>query len=65
MPSHIYQNIVNLVVRLPIRCPSKFMNVTIWEHRTFDSKIFGYYIVKSVITNMATVTNFESYIQQI
>jgi hypothetical protein len=33
---------VNLVVHPPIRrCPSKFMNVTMWEHRTFDSKIFG------------------------
>jgi hypothetical protein len=31
-----------LVVRLPSRrCPSKFMNVTMWEHYAFDSKIFG------------------------
>jgi hypothetical protein len=40
--SPVYQNMVSLVVRLPIRrCPSKFMNVTMWEHCTFDSKIFG------------------------
>jgi hypothetical protein len=31
---------VNLVVRSPIRrCPSNFMNVTMWEHHTFDNKI--------------------------
>jgi hypothetical protein len=42
MPPPIYQNVVNLVVRLPIRkYPNKFMNVTMWGHRTFDSKIFG------------------------
>jgi hypothetical protein len=41
MPSPVYQNMVNLVVRLSIRrCPSKFMNVTMWEHRTFDNKVF-------------------------
>jgi hypothetical protein len=33
MPSPIYQNMVNLVVRSPIRrCPSNIMNVTMWEH---------------------------------
>jgi hypothetical protein len=33
---------VNLAVRLSIRrCPSKFMNVTSWEHRTFNNKIIG------------------------
>jgi hypothetical protein len=40
MPSPIYQNMVNLVVHLPNRwCPSKFMNVTMWENHNFDSKI--------------------------
>jgi hypothetical protein len=33
---------INLVVGLPMRrCQSQFMNVTMWEHPTFDSKIFG------------------------
>jgi hypothetical protein len=33
LPSPIYQNIVNLVVRSSIRrCPSNLMNVTMWEH---------------------------------
>jgi hypothetical protein len=42
MPSPVYQNMANLVMGLPIgRCPSKFMNITMWEHRTFGSKIFG------------------------
>jgi hypothetical protein len=42
MPSPIYQNMVNLVVRLSIRRrPIEFMNVTMWEDRTFDNKIFG------------------------
>jgi hypothetical protein len=50
-----YQNMVNLVVRLTIsRRPSEFINVTVWEHRTFVSKIFGcgkvYYSI--------TITNF-------
>jgi hypothetical protein len=40
MPSSNYQNMVNLITRLSIRRrPSEFMNVTVWEHRTFDNKI--------------------------
>jgi hypothetical protein len=38
MPSPVYQNIVILVVRLCIRCSSEFMNVTMWEIRTFDKE---------------------------
>jgi hypothetical protein len=46
-----------LIVRLPIRrCPSKFMNVTMWEHCTFDSKTFRcgkvYYSNSISITNL-------------
>jgi hypothetical protein len=42
MPSPIYQNMINLVVRVPIRrYPGKSMNVTMWEHHTFDSEYFG------------------------
>jgi hypothetical protein len=51
---------VNLVVRLSIRkCPSKFMNVTVWEHRTSDNKIFGcgkvYYSSFIIITKKGIV----------
>jgi hypothetical protein len=50
----VYQNMVNLIVNLSIsRCPSKFMNVTMWEHCTFGNKIFGYgkvYYSISIIT---------------
>jgi hypothetical protein len=32
---------VNLIVGFPIwRCPSIFMDVAMWEHRTFDSEVF-------------------------
>jgi hypothetical protein len=42
MLSPVYQNMVKLVVRFSIRrCPSEFMNVMMWEHRTFDNEIFG------------------------
>jgi hypothetical protein len=42
MPSPVYQNVVNLVELLSIRrCPSEFMNVTMWEHRIFYEEIFG------------------------
>jgi hypothetical protein len=47
---------VNLVVRLSIRrCPSEFMNIMVWEHHTFDNKIFGcgkVYYSNSIITNL-------------
>jgi hypothetical protein len=37
MPSPIYQDMVNLIVGVPIwRCPSIFMNVAMLEHCTFD-----------------------------
>jgi hypothetical protein len=46
-----------LVVRPPIRrCPSKFMNVMMWEHRTFDSEIFG--CGKVDYSNSIVITNF-------
>jgi hypothetical protein len=52
----VIENMVNLVAGLPIgRCPSKFMNVTMWEHCTLDSKIFGCgkvdYSDSNIITN--------------
>jgi hypothetical protein len=35
MPSAVCENMVNLIASLSIRrCPSKFMNVTMWKHRT-------------------------------
>jgi hypothetical protein len=49
MPSPISQNMVNLVVHPP-------MNVMMWEHRTFDSKIFG--CVKVDYSDFILVTNF-------
>jgi hypothetical protein len=37
MSSPVYQNVVSLIVRLPIRRrPSNFVNVTMCKHRTFD-----------------------------
>jgi hypothetical protein len=39
MPSPVYQDMVNLIVGVPIwRCPSIFMNVAMWEHCTFDNE---------------------------
>jgi hypothetical protein len=57
MPPSIYQDVVNLVVCLSIRRrPSEFMNVMMWEHLTFDNKIFGYgkvyYSNSIIITNL-------------
>jgi hypothetical protein len=57
MPSLIFQNMVNLIVRLSMRRhPSEFINVTVWEDRTFDNKIFGcgkvYYSNSSIIINL-------------
>jgi hypothetical protein len=44
-------------IYLPIRrCPSKFMNVTMWEHCTFDSKIF--WCGKVYYSNSIIITNF-------
>jgi hypothetical protein len=56
MPSPIYQNMVDLAVRPPIRkCANKFMNVAMREHRTFGNDIFGcdkfYYSDSIIITN--------------
>jgi hypothetical protein len=37
-------------------CPSEFMNVTMWEHHTYDNKIFGcgkvYFSNSFIITNL-------------
>jgi hypothetical protein len=56
MSSSVYQNLVNFIVCLSIRrCPSKFMNITMWEYGTFDSKIFEsgkvYYSNSMIITD--------------
>jgi hypothetical protein len=41
MPSPVYQNMVILIVDVPIwRGQSIFMNVAMWEHRTFDNETF-------------------------
>jgi predicted small integral membrane protein len=41
MPLPIYENMVNLIVSFPIwRLLIIFMNVAMWEHRTFDSEVF-------------------------
>jgi hypothetical protein len=57
MPSPVYQNMINLIVSLSIRrCPSKFMNDTPWEHRTFDNQIFGY--DKVYYPNSIIITTF-------
>jgi hypothetical protein len=40
MLSPVYQNMVNLIVGVPIwRCPSIFVNVAMWEHCTVDNEI--------------------------
>jgi hypothetical protein len=50
MPSPIYQNMANLIVSLSIRrCPSKFMNVMMWDHRISANQIFGCGKVYSII----------------
>jgi hypothetical protein len=56
MRSSVYQSVMNLIIHLPIkRCTSKFMNVTMSEHCTFDNKIFRcgkvYYSTSIIITN--------------
>jgi hypothetical protein len=39
MPLPVYQDMVSLIVGLSIRrCQSKFMNVMMWKHYTFDMK---------------------------
>jgi hypothetical protein len=40
MSSPVLQNMVNLIVGFPMwRHPSIFMDVVMWEHRTFDSEV--------------------------
>jgi hypothetical protein len=57
MPSPVYQNMVYLIVSLSIgRCASKFMNVTVQEHCTFDSQVFGF--GKVYCANSIIITNF-------
>jgi hypothetical protein len=29
-----------LILSLSVRCPSKIMNITMWQHCTFDRQIF-------------------------
>jgi hypothetical protein len=59
MSSPMYQNMVNLIVRLPIRRrPSKFMNVTTWKHCTFDSKILD--VAKlTTLTPLSLLISYE------
>jgi hypothetical protein len=53
MPSPVYQNMVNLIVGFPIwRCPSIFMDVAMWENRTFD---FGFLDVAK-LTNLTPLS---------
>jgi hypothetical protein len=41
MPSSLYQNMVNLIVAVPIwNCPSIFIDIAMWEHCTFANEIF-------------------------
>jgi hypothetical protein len=59
MLSYVCQNIFNLIVSLSIRRKIKLMDVTIWEHSTFDSQIFGcgkvYYSNSIIITNVVQI----------
>jgi hypothetical protein len=42
MPSPIYQNMVNLIMGFPNRRrQSIFMDVVMWEHRTFDCEVLN------------------------
>jgi hypothetical protein len=57
MPSHIYQNMVNLIVSPSIRrCPSNFMNVKMWDHFTLESQTFG--CGKVYCSNFIIINNF-------
>jgi len=39
MPYFIYQDSVNMIMRLPIGSPSVFTNAAKWEHCTLDNLI--------------------------
>jgi hypothetical protein len=42
MPSPIYQYVINLIMSLPIgRGPGVFMNISVWEHRALNNRLFG------------------------
>jgi hypothetical protein len=68
MPSLIYQNMVNLIAGFPIRRrPSSiFMDVAMWEHRTFDSEVFTcvsvYCSHVNIIANFVFRNVFSAYI---
>jgi hypothetical protein len=55
----VSQNMVNLIAGFPVRrSPSKFMNVMMWEHFTFD---YSYVILrfgKVYYCNSIFITNF-------
>jgi hypothetical protein len=54
MPSPVYQNMVNFILSLSIRrCPSKFMNIAIWERCSFEIFRYGkiYYLDFIIIIN--------------
>jgi hypothetical protein len=66
MPLPIYQDMVNLIVGVPIwRCPRIFMNVAILEHCIFDNEIFRcgkiYYSNSKENSVFWDVTPFGSY----
>jgi hypothetical protein len=51
MPSPIYQDMVNLIVGVPIwRCPNIFMNVAMREHCTFDNEIFAKFTTRAPLS---------------
>jgi hypothetical protein len=54
MPVPVYQNMDKLIVGFPIwRRPGIFMDVAMWEHRTFDSVFLAVAKFNSII-----ITNF-------
>jgi hypothetical protein len=60
---------INLIVRLSIRrYPSKFVDVTMWEHCTFGKRIFGCgRVVKCLMEDsmyVGKVKTFDIYINQ-
>jgi hypothetical protein len=70
IPSPVYQNMVNLVVRLSVRrCTSEFIDVTMREYRTFDNKIFGcgkvYYSNSILITNFVQTLIFNCWFENV
>jgi hypothetical protein len=58
MPSPMYHNIINFIFNLSVKkCPSKFINIAMWEHFNFDSDIFG--CGKVDYSNSIIIANLE------